>query len=316
MPAISVVIPTFNRRHKLGLTLAGLETACAGIEAEVLVVIDPEEPDAEGIAADLAASELRSSLLLRRRPGAAAARNEGWRRASSPLILFLDDDVVPDRSLVLRHLEAHRANPEVEVGVLGRLRWAPGLRVTTLMRWLEHGIQFDYPNIVGTNAGWGRFYTANISVKREAVERVGGFDDKTFPFMYEDLDLGYRLHQQLGFKLIYEPQALGNHLHATDLGKWRDRVRRIAIAEQTFCRLHPDVEPYFHRLFSDALAQRPARGRGRHLIRFIPRDMPLLGRYSWASAHLYFAQALAPGFLDAWEHGEGHAPEQDDLRVP
>ena len=170
------------------------------------------------------------------------------------------------------------------------------------MRWVEHGIQFDYPRIEGNQAGWGRFYTANVSVKRSVLERVGGFDEVRFPFGLEDLDLAYRLHRELGFELLYEPAAVAEHLHEMDLDFWRRRVRRIAVAERTFSEVHPDVEPYFHRLFSHAASKPPARGRGRALIRLLPRGFPILGPLAWNSADLYFAQALAPEFLDAWEH--------------
>jgi hypothetical protein len=65
--------------------------------------------------------------------------------------------------------------------------------------------------------------------------------------------------------------------------------------------MHPDVSPYFHRMFSAAAARPPARGRGRRLVRIVPRWVPWLGKRVWASADLYFRQALAPHFLEAWE---------------
>ena len=76
--------------------------------------------------------------------------------------------------------------------MLGHVRWAREVRVTPFMHWLEHGVQFDYPAIDGIEAGWGRFYGANVSAKRELVERVGGFDEVRLPYGYEDLDFGYR----------------------------------------------------------------------------------------------------------------------------
>jgi hypothetical protein len=33
----------------------------------------------------------------------------------------------------------------------------------------------------------------------------------------------------------------------------------------------------------------------------VPRWVPWLGSRVWASADIYFRQALAPDFLDAWE---------------
>jgi len=307
VPEISIVVPTLDRPRHLAATLAGLEAACVGLDAEVLVVADASEPDPSRVAAEVSRRNLDARCIAAPRRGASAARNIGWRSAHSPLILFLDDDLVASAELVAAHLAAHRREPVETIGVLGHVRWAPRLKVTPLMRWVEHGIQFDYPGIKGSTAGWGRFYTTNVSVKRSVLEQVDGFDEERFPFMYEDLDLGYRLHQKLGFVLLYERRAVGDHLQAMDLDFWRRRVRKIAVAERAFCRVHPEIEPFFHRLFSDAHARPPARGRGRHLIGLVAPSVPVLGEYVWSSAHLYFAQALAPDFLEAWaaEGGQG-----------
>ena len=69
------------------------------------------------------------------------------------------------------------------------------------MRWLEHGIQFDYPNIDGTDAGWARFYTANVSVKRVAPAAGRWLRRRSLPFLYEDLDLARRMHELASFRL-------------------------------------------------------------------------------------------------------------------
>src|SRR5204862_2528736 len=155
---------------------------------EVLVVADAKEEQPDALEDAAAGRGYAARVVRAGRPGASAARNAGWRAAAAPLVLFLDDDILPEPALVAEHLAWHRRHPEDEVGVLGQVRWADELRVTPFMRWLEHGIQFDYPNIEGTEAGWGRFYTANVSVKRALVERVGGFEEDALPFGYEDLD--------------------------------------------------------------------------------------------------------------------------------
>jgi len=49
------------------------------------------------------------------------------------------------------------------------------------MRWLEQGIQFDYHRIEGIEAGWGRFFTANVSLKRALLDRAGGLRRKACP---------------------------------------------------------------------------------------------------------------------------------------
>lgn len=271
----------------------------SGTRFEVIVVTDAQEPAPEAVAAALRQRPYRTRSLVRHTAGVSAARNRGWRAAEAPLVLFLGDDMLPERDLLAEHLEWHGRHRGEEVGVLGHVRWARELRVTPFMHWLEHGIQFDYPGIKGEEAGWGRLYTANVSLKRQFVARVGGFDEKHFPFGYEDLDLGYRL-DRLGLRLLYNRRACVEHLHPVDLDAWRRRMQDVAVAERQFVRLHPEVRPWFYDLLSAAAAQPPVRGRGRHLIRFVPRGVPWLGPKVWRSADLYFRQALAESFLAAW----------------
>jgi GT2 family glycosyltransferase len=297
----SIVIPTLGRPALLRRVLDRLARQTAAPESfEVLVVADANDESRDALEAATADRPYRARVLHAGRPGASAARNAGVRAAAAPLILFLDDDILPEAALVDQHLDWHARHPEAETGVLGRVRWADELEITPFMRWLEHGIQFDYPNIVGTDAGWTRFYTANVSVKRELVERVGGFEEERLPFGYEDLDLALRMHER-GFRLLYNRAAVAEHLHAMDLELWKRRVPRIAISERQFTSMHPGFTPYFYELFSRSAGEPPARGRLARLARVVPRATPFLGRRVWASADAVYRQTLAGPFLDAWE---------------
>ena len=286
------------------------QTAPAG-SFELVVAADALEPDPRAIDAELAGRPYAARRVDGAKPGASAARNAGWRAAATPLVLFLDDDILPEPALVVEHLAWHREHPGEEVGVLGHVRWADDIRVTPFMRWLEHGIQFDYPRIDGIEAGWGRFYTCNSSVKRTMIERVGGFEEDRLPFGYEDLDLALRMHEQAGFRLLYNRDAVAEHIHEMDIEFWKRRVARIAISERQFVEMHPEVPPYFYNLFSNAAAERPAGGKAARLARFVPMGFPLIGGRVWGSADAVFRQSLAPSFLDAW-----HAAERGEAEVP
>jgi GT2 family glycosyltransferase len=301
---ISIVIPTLGRPALLRRVLDRLDAQAAPAEAfEVVVVADAAEERLAELDAAVAGRAYGARRLIGPRPGASAARNAGWRAAMAPLVLFLDDDILPERALVAEHLEWHRRNPQEEVGVLGHVRWADELRVTPFMRWLEHGIQFDYPNIHGTEAGWGRFYTANASVKRALVERAGGFEEEALPFGYEDLDLALRMHAH-GFRLLYNRAAVAEHVHPMDLDFWKRRVARIAISERRFVAMHPEIPPYFRDMFSAALERPAPKGRAARLARLVPRSVPALGPRVWASADAVYRRELAQPFMDAWHGAE------------
>jgi GT2 family glycosyltransferase len=298
---ISIVIPVLGRYGELERVLDRLDhQRCEPDSFEVLVVCDAAEPHPQRVSAAIGSRGYAIRQLRGPQPGAAWARDVGWSQASAALVLFLDSDVLPEARLVEQHLEWHHRSPQPEVAVLGRVRWARGLPVTAFMRWIERGIQFDFDRIDGTEAGWERLYTANVSVKREMLEVVGGFEAERFPFHYEDLDLAYRMHEK-GLRLLYNRAAVGEHLHAVTLESYRRRMAEIAPVERRFVHTHPEVKPYFYELFRRADGLPTARGRSARLVRWVPPDLPWLGPLVWRSADHYFAQRLAPAFLSAWD---------------
>jgi GT2 family glycosyltransferase len=296
---LSVVIPTLNRPDALPRTLAALADQSFR-EFEVIVVEDVKN----GAPVPDPPPRMDMRTLRADAPGASHARNTGWRAAANPVVLFLGDDIIPSRQLLERHAALHDQNPGDEVGVLGHVDWARELKRSAFMVWLDHGIQFNYPSIRGTEAGPGHLYTANVSLKRAALERVGGFDAERFPFLYEDIDLGIRLFEQ-GFRLIYDKDATAEHLHDVTLERWKERMATQARAERAWIRHRPGEEPYFYTRFSAALKHPPARGRiGRALLPFVTRDTPLIGERVWQRADLYFRQQLGRPFVEAWDQEE------------
>jgi O-antigen biosynthesis protein len=290
-PELSVVIPTLGRSAVLPEVLRRLREQRDAAELEVVLVVDA--------AGDLPEEAEGARVVLAPRPGASAARNTGIHEAAAPVVLFLGDDILASPQLAAEHLLWHTRFPAEEVAVLGHVRWAKRLRVSPFMRWLERGIQTDYGAITGDRAGWGQFYTTNVSVKKAFLERVAGFDEE-LPFLYEDLDLGRRLADE-GMELVYERRAEAEHDHPATLEAWQDRMRAVGRAERAFVTKHPDVAPYFRDRLSRAAAGPPARGRGAKLAALVPPGTPFLGPRVWASAEAYFAQQLWPAFQEGWD---------------
>lgn len=303
LPRVSIVIPTFNRPDALTRALDRLERQISDMETfEVVVVSDRDEGDPAALERALGGRPYELRHLVRRAHSVSAARNDGWRDTRAALVMFLGDDILASPGLVAEHLARHARQPEREVGVLGRVEWARDLKVTAFMRWLDDGVQFDYRGVDAADAGWGRFYTSNVSLKREMLDLVGGFDED-FEFAYEDLDLAKRMAER-GFRLVYAPDATAEHLHHVTVESYARRMAIIGRSERLFCEKHPDFEPYFKPRFEEAAAWPPGQGRLARWADVVPRRLPVLGRLVWNSAHTQFMQRLAPDFLAAWEEAE------------
>jgi GT2 family glycosyltransferase len=299
MPAISVVTPTLGR-DALGRLLEGLE---AQEDQSFELVVGCEEAHAERVEEIVGTRPFPARVVCVPVAGAGAShkRNAGIRAAAAPLILFLDDDVVPRPDVVRRHRDWHAAHPEPQMGLLGLVVWSPEITVTGFMRWVERGVQFEYEGILDDEAGWNRLYTANASIKRDIMLSVDGFDEDRLPYGYEDLDLAKRMHEQHGFRLMFDRDAIVEHLHEMTLDGWRTKMTWLAQSERAFTAKHPEMQPHFHTFFAYAAQRPPANGRGRHLMRFFHKPEGWLAERVWASADIWYRQQLAPDFLREWD---------------
>jgi GT2 family glycosyltransferase len=244
-PALSVVIPTFNRLEILPRVLAALESQTLDTAMFEVVVVDDGSSD--GTAAYLAGRrpdfEFRSFTQVN--SGPAGARNRGIADARGELVVFLGDDTVPEPDFLSVHLGAHRDRPGRRIAVLGYTTWPRERRVTPFLHHInEYGLQFGYELIRDPEAvPFNFFYTSNISLPRAAFEE-NGFFDTTFPdAAWEDIELSYRLSRS-GYGIVYEPRAVVRHHHDITFASFRRRQERSGRAAAIFYRKHPELADF------------------------------------------------------------------------
>lgn len=298
-PDLAVVIPTRDRWSVFDRTLAALDAQTVS-GFETVVAVDGED---QRVPAEIADSS-RITVLTTPRAGPGAARNHGVAATTRPLILFLGDDMVPVPELVERHLDRHRREPGGEVAVLGHVEWHPEVADDRLLRWLDWSAsQFDYHVLAASmpeDAGFGRFYASNTSLKRAAFVDAGGFDTDFPTADYEDLDLGRRLHER-GMKLRYEPSALAYHLHRYDWDEIERRYANRARAERLMLAKHDWFEPFFYNRIRFYSSQPPASSVWPAIADRVPDRPRRLRDWTRERANRWYHQQLAPAFLREWE---------------
>ena len=181
-----VVVPTLGR-DSLRALLEALADARGPAPGRVLLVADGVALGSEVVPRALAP---RVEVLRGPGRGPAAARNVGWRASNARWIAFLDDDVVPAADWLERLAEDLGALPDDVAGSQGRIvvPLRPDRRPTDWERDVE-GLE---------RARWA---TADMAYRRDALVRVGGFDER-FPHAYrEDADLALRL-VAAGYRLV------------------------------------------------------------------------------------------------------------------
>jgi GT2 family glycosyltransferase len=294
---LTVVIPTRGRSEILDETLVALERQT--VEGfDVVVVVD---------GLDQQGSQRGSTRTIRvPKGGPGAARNRGVAETARELVLFLGDDMVPVPELVARHLARHNAEPSPAVAVMGTVQWHPRARGKGIHRWMDRSsLQFDFGGLrPGDDAGWIRFYSCNVSLKRSFFLSAGGFDPD-FSYYYEDMDFGRRLGEA-GLILRYEPAALTRHRHSYDMGSIRRRFAGVATGERAMAAKHDWFVPFFAARFRAVKAEEPEAA-------FWPAVEPLpwvgaLKARVERHADRWYLQQVADSFLDVWD-GEADVEE-------
>lgn len=167
---MDVVIPTFRRPEALASCLKSLEKQTMAPAS--IEVIDDSETDY----------------------GPGVSRNIGWKRGSGRYVAFIDDDCLAEQDWIE---SLQRVFSENEIGGI-----EGGITTTD-----ENGekIDFNPPN----RFRWNRFKTANLAVRRDVLEEIGGFDER-YHMHREDTDLAWRVIDA-GFKMAWVPQCRVHH---------------------------------------------------------------------------------------------------------
>jgi glycosyltransferase involved in cell wall biosynthesis len=203
-PEVSVVVPTRNRAGFLSRLLAALaEQDCSSLE---VIVVDDASTDETPRILEAWEGEGRVAVRLDRPTGSYGARNVGWRAARGAVVAFTDDDCVPDRGWIAGLVRALDADA---VGAQG-MTLAEGGEITPF----THQIEQRRPG--------PPYRTCNIAYRREALERVGGFDE-SFRW-YGDNILGLRVRQT--GEIAWAPEAVLRHPPRPR--QWRTRDEWLA----------------------------------------------------------------------------------------
>jgi len=240
--ACSIIIPSCNRADKLDLLLCALAAQTTDLPLEVIVVLDGSTDASRDV---LKAWENLDTFAAfqwceQSRKGQAAARNTGSFLAHAPILLFLDDDVVPDPDLVATHLAHHASGDRIAVlGDCEIVRTEVGT-LCELAMWSWWEDTNHRRAAFGQPAAYRDFCTGNVSLRREDFARVGGFDQDFTGYGREDYELGHRLLQS-GVRFIADRRSRARHFNTATVRSMRAAARQEAQGDVLVARKHPEL---------------------------------------------------------------------------
>ena len=230
MAAVSVIIPTFNRAHRIARAVASVLYQTF-TDYEVLVVDDGSE-DATSEVLQPFRSRVKC-IYHSKNLGVSAARNTGITESHSPLIAFLDSDDYWLPGKLAAQVSFFSEHPEAVACQTEELWIRRGVRVNPMKKHLKPSGEIFEPSlklcVVSPSA---------VVVKRTLLEDVGVFD-KDFP-VCEDYDLWLRISRKYPVWLIPEPLIIKeggapDQLSRSIEGMDRYRIRAIARLIKSGC---------------------------------------------------------------------------------
>jgi hypothetical protein len=211
---LSIIIASYNHAQSLHKFLQELSNQVVpeGVQWEV-VVVDNNSTDAtkELIAGFVEENPQRFKHLHENRQGKSHALNTGVRAATGDILVFTDDDCIPDPYWVAAI--AREFASDSSLGILGgRVElFDKQDRPVTIRNFPERTVISSRDQLFLFLIG------ANMSIRRTVLGVVGEFDPFLGPgsrigAVMEDLDLLYRAFREK-FKIIYSPDVLVYHNH-------------------------------------------------------------------------------------------------------
>ena len=252
-PRASIIVPVYNQVAHTLTCLRALAEHPPLAACEILVIDDGSSDQTETWMTQVA------GLHFHRRAqngGFIAACNDGAARARGEVLVFLNNDTVPQPGWLDALLDTFRDQPDAGlVGAQllypdGRLQEAGGVVFSDGSAW-NYG-RFESPEDPRYASLREADYCsgAAIAIPRVLFESLDGFDTRYAPAYYEDTDLAFAV-RAAGKRVLYQPAARVVHLEGITSGT---DPSQGAKAYQVRNR------GFFESKWRDALAAFPAPG--------------------------------------------------------
>jgi len=239
-PQFSIIIPSFQRRDLVVSNVRSLSNQDFKSPFEVIVVVDGST-DGSTAALRRLVVPFHLSILEQSNQGVAAARNKGASEAAGEILLFLDDDMSPDPSLLSEHERSRMEGAEIVFGHLPVHPESPSNFLSSgVKKWAENrAIELSSSE---DTPGFREIIGGQLSIPRELFSAMGGFDTtftRSGTFGNEDMDLAIRLLKD-GRKVAFNPRAISHQRYVITPRQYLVQYRQAGRADVILAQKHPE----------------------------------------------------------------------------
>lgn len=209
---ISVIVPAYERIVDILACLNSLQATVAVPQNVQFLIQDDMSPslDLRALIPRCAASVERNERNL----GFSGNCNQGAKRAQGDILCFVNQDILGIQQSQGWDVVIERAFEDASVGIAAPRLLFPDGKVQSVGGGYDARLQPYHRCIGWSNLEHHEVNTpqevewatgAFLAVRREAWEKVGGFDEAYISY-FEDVDLAVRV-KEAGYKVMFEPRV-------------------------------------------------------------------------------------------------------------
>ena len=201
-PLVSVIVPCYNSERTIRRCLTSIINQKTSASFDITVVDSSTDQTPQIVQSEFPSVRF---IHLATRAFAGAARNVGVRATQSQYCLMIDSDCVASHDVVERMVARHRTGDYAAIG--GSTANGTPRSLSGLIGYLAEFKEFmpEAPERIGATVP-----TANITYRRDKLERFGMFDEKMY--MAEDILLHWKMHVA-GECILFDPSIEVTHLN-------------------------------------------------------------------------------------------------------
>jgi glucosyl-dolichyl phosphate glucuronosyltransferase len=231
LPPAEVIVPVDNNEELLRIGQSRWPAKRTGTEVPVSV-----------IASEFSHEERDLSVYVsvqgaKRRFGAGQARNTAAEHAIGEILAFIDDDAAAEATWLEELLKPYSDPSVLAVGGVPYPRYE-GKRPSWFPAQFDWVFGCAYEGLPTTTSPFLRLIGANMSVRSEALKRVGGFHSIDF----DDMDMCHRVAALGGpASVVFTPSAVVRHYVPAQRTSWAHFWRKCFYVNREKVRAHREM---------------------------------------------------------------------------
>ena len=230
---LSIIIPTKDRGEVFDMTINAAWESISGTNSEIIIINDSRTS-----TINLPFTSSQVKVFDNPKSGVASARNYGVNKATHPIILFLDDDIIINKQNLEKAYTFIISNPNSTLNP----NWIYPETLTKEISKTKFGrylIHYGFTSLKGWNQGmnWNDHETFKcellasyfVMMRQSDFSNVNGYNED-FPHAgAEDYDFAVRIKNN-GIKTYIDPTNLVYHNESdrVELIPWLERKLRAA----------------------------------------------------------------------------------------